>query len=119
MNIVSIPGLMSPELAAEFRLAVERAGQSSLEAMTEKRQNLLKNLGDRPRPSENQQSEATESNPDPDSEQESVRGLKMEKIEEPAEKTSISSSGVEWFASLFVLAMLALFFAGLRRGSKR
>ncbi|MDR2528655.1 MAG: cobaltochelatase subunit CobN [Synergistaceae bacterium] len=112
LNIISIPGLMAPEMTAEFKLAVEKTGQKSLEEMVEARANLLKNLG-----------EATPSNsaagPESDTGEVSVKGFKMERVEDRQDHTSLSSSGVEWFAAAFVLALLALFYAGLRRGKKK
>ncbi|MDL2226652.1 cobaltochelatase subunit CobN [Deltaproteobacteria bacterium OttesenSCG-928-M10] len=108
MNIISLPGVMSPELAAEFKLAVETANQKPLEAMVENRLDLLKNMGSISR------AEAAATEPETAA-TESVKGLKMEKVDNMDEKTSISSSGVEWFASLFVIALSGLFFLGLRR----
>ncbi|MDR2529271.1 MAG: cobaltochelatase subunit CobN [Synergistaceae bacterium] len=110
MNLISIPGLMSPEIAAEFKLAVEKAGQKTLEEMTRTRANLLKNLGElRP-------SQTPRSGLEADSSSQSVKGFKMENVKNA--ETSTPSSGAEWFASLFVLTLLALFYIGLRRGKK-
>ena len=110
MNLISIPGLMSPEMVAEFKLAVEKAGQKTLEEMTRSRENLLKNLG------ESRPSQTPQSGLEADSPSQSVKGFKMENVENA--ETSAPSSGVEWFASLFVLAFLALFYIGLRRGKQ-
>ncbi|MDR1915442.1 MAG: cobaltochelatase subunit CobN [Synergistaceae bacterium] len=115
LNIISIPGLMSPELVAEFKLAVETAGQATIDDMAAKRLDLLQNLGavkpsDAARPLGNETSTPDDA--------ESVKGFKMENVENAQDETSISSSGVEWFASIFVLALLALFFTGLRRGGR-
>jgi cobaltochelatase CobN len=112
MNIISLPGIMSPELAAEFKLAVEQAGQKSLEEMVAERLQLLEQLG------RTRRAEAAPPAPEAP-EVESVKGLKMEKVENMAEKTSLSSSGVEWFASLFVIALVLLFFLGLKRARAR
>ena len=118
MNLISIPGLMSPELVAEFKLAVEKAGQSSLEEMVETRMEMLKNIGNEPQ-KPNEMERVSQSGPESQSVEESVKGFKMEKVEESPEKTSISSSGVEWFASFFVLAILALFYTGFRAGTRK
>jgi cobaltochelatase CobN len=110
MNIVSLPGVMSPELAAEFRMAVERAGQASLEEMVGQRAELLRDLG--------QSSPARPTaggGPEAASEAQSVRGFKMEKVQTADEETMLPSSGVEWTASIFVLAVVALLLVGLRR----
>ncbi|MDR3164113.1 MAG: cobaltochelatase subunit CobN [Synergistaceae bacterium] len=111
MNVISIPGLMSPELAAEFKLAVEKTGGDSIENMTKARENLLQNLGE-------QRPEAERSAADTQYETEDVKGFKMEPIQNEEQETLISSSGVEWFAALFVLVILALFGVGLRRGRR-
>jgi cobaltochelatase CobN len=119
MNIISIPGLMSPEMVTEFKLAVENAGQRTLEEMVKTRENLLKDLGES-KPSQIQQAQQTQQIPPPspedESPSESVKGFKMEKIENAAEEALVPSSGAEWFASLFVLAIIALFYAGIKRG---
>jgi cobaltochelatase CobN len=114
MGIVSLPGVMSPELAARFRLAVEVMGQKPLEEQTAERERMLKDLGER--------RESADTNPpreagpaDGQSDAESVRGLRMETAAPPAEDGSLSSSGVEWTVSAFVLALLAVFFVGYRR----
>jgi cobaltochelatase CobN len=94
---------------------VETAGQKSLDEMTAERQNLLQNLGQTARkPAEPAPQSDSES-----AEEEPVRGLKMEKVEDREEQTSIPSSGVEWFASLFVLTLLALFFAGFKGKNRK
>jgi cobaltochelatase CobN len=113
LNIVSIPGLMSPEAAAEFKLAVERAGMKTMDEMNETRQNLLKDIG-KSRPAKD-----AKSGPEDDAPYESVKGYKMESVENPATETSVSSSGVEWFAPLFVISLLVIFYAGMRRGRRR
>jgi cobaltochelatase CobN len=116
LNLISIPGVMSPELVAEFKTAVEKAGQASLEDMVGQRQDLLKNLSSQSAPSSPSQAKP---GPEADSELQSVRGLKMEKINSD-EETSLPSSGVEWTASAFVLALVILLFLGLkRRGARR
>ncbi|MDR1040042.1 MAG: cobaltochelatase subunit CobN [Deltaproteobacteria bacterium] len=132
VNIVSLPGVMAPELIAEFKLAIEQMAQKSLEEQVADNQRMIQDLGDRraeldsnpPRPEARPQ-ERPEDRPGPEArdeeaqDAESVRGLKMENVSEPAEDTSMSSSGVEWTLSIFVLALLAIFFIGYRRKAKR
>ncbi|MDR0355578.1 MAG: cobaltochelatase subunit CobN [Deltaproteobacteria bacterium] len=119
LNIISLPGVLSPELVAEFKMAVEKAGQASLEEMVAAREQLLENLEGG---SQGQAIEASaEAGPESESELESVRGLKMETVTAD-EETSLPSSGVEWTASVFVLAIVVLLFFGLRgrrKGQKR
>ncbi|MDR2459288.1 MAG: cobaltochelatase subunit CobN [Deltaproteobacteria bacterium] len=119
VNIISIPGVMSPELVAQFKLAVEEMGKKSLEEQVAERENLLKDLGDR-RQSTDSNPPRAESGPTDDSSQnDSVRGLKMEKIDNAQDETQLSSSGVEWTLSIFVLVVLAIFFIGYRWRAKR
>ncbi|MDR2611706.1 MAG: cobaltochelatase subunit CobN, partial [Deltaproteobacteria bacterium] len=120
MNIISLPGVMAPELVAQFRVAVEAAGKKPLEEQVAEREELLQDLGERK--SSDDSNPAREPGPvDEASEAESVKGLRMEKVDDAAEDTSISSSGVEWTLSAFVLALLAVFFIGFRRkaGTRR
>ncbi|MDR3153657.1 MAG: cobaltochelatase subunit CobN [Deltaproteobacteria bacterium] len=117
MNIISLPGVMAPELVEQFRVAVENMGKKPLEEQVAEREALLKDLGDKKNSSDS--NPLKETGPvDETSEADSVRGLKMEKVDNPAEDTSLSSSGVEWTLSAFVLALLAVFFIGFRRKSK-
>lgn len=111
MNIVSIPGVMSPEMAAEFKLAVEKATQKSLEDQVAEREQLIRDLG-RERAMPDQGSGAEEAAA------ETVKGLKMEPVENEADRAEMSSSGVEWLASAAVLALVGLFFIGFRRRRK-
>jgi len=43
-----------------------------------------------------------------------VEGYKMEEIDTRDETTDLSSSGIQWAASLFVLLLMAVFFWGTR-----
>ncbi|MDR0622438.1 MAG: cobaltochelatase subunit CobN [Deltaproteobacteria bacterium] len=114
LNLISIPGVMSPELVAEFKMAVEKAGQASLEDMVGQREDLLKNLASQAADQAAERAaRQAQPGPEAESELESVRGLKMEKVTQD-EETSLPSSGVEWTASAFVLALVILLFLGLR-----
>jgi cobaltochelatase CobN len=126
VNVISLPGVMAPELAAEFKLAVERMARMSLEQQLDDNRWTIRDLADR-------RAELDSNHPTPEAparpaadapaaetpDQESVRGLKMENITRSDDDTSLSSSGVEWTLSLFVLALLAIFFAGYRRRTRR
>ncbi|MDR2350839.1 MAG: cobaltochelatase subunit CobN [Deltaproteobacteria bacterium] len=114
LNVISLPGVMSPELVAQFKLAVERMGQKTLEEMVAERESLLKDLGDK-RQSADSNPPRTRGPTEENSENQSVRGLKMEKVENMAEETSLTSSGVEWTLSAFVLVVIAIFYIGYRR----
>jgi cobaltochelatase CobN len=132
VNIVSLPGVMAPELVAEFKLAIEQMAQKSLEEQLEDNRRMIKDLGDRraemdsnppasdARPHDRPEDRSSaEHQADGAADAESVRGLKMENVANPAEDTSLSSSGVEWTLSIFVLALIAIFFVGYRRRAGR
>jgi cobaltochelatase CobN len=121
MNIISLPGVMAPELVARFKLAVETMGKKALEAQVAEREALLKDLGDRKASADsNPLRENRQDGPrDDQADADSVKGFKMENVDQPAEETSMSSSGVEWTISAFVLALLAIFFIGFRMKSRR
>ena len=109
MNIISLPGVMSPELAAEFKLAVEKAAQKNLEDQVVEREQLIRDLGrDQARPRGASAEPALEN----------VKGLKMEPVKKDSEQAEMSSSGVEWPASILVLALVALFYLGFRRARR-
>jgi cobaltochelatase CobN len=108
MNLISIPGVMPMELATEFKLAVEKAAQMSLEDQVGSREKLLEDLGRlKPRPQ-------TRSAAQQPTDVENIKGLKMEPIENQQDQAELASSGVEWLAIVAVLAVLALFYFGYR-----
>ena len=45
----------------------------------------------------------------------SVEGYKMEEIQKNEETTDLSSSGVQWFASLFIVLIMGLAIIGAKR----
>ncbi len=47
-----------------------------------------------------------------------VKGYKMEEIKAKDETTDISSSGVQWFASLFVVLIIGLAVYGAKRNKR-
>jgi cobaltochelatase CobN len=128
VNVISLPGVMSPELVERFRAAIERMAGMSLEEQVADARRTIKELGDRraeldsnppspEAPSLNPSAPEDAADAAPDAE--SVRGLKMENITTSDRDTSLSSSGVEWTLSAFVLAVLAIFFVGYRMRSRR
>ncbi|HET98396.1 MAG TPA: cobaltochelatase subunit CobN [Desulfurivibrio alkaliphilus] len=117
--IISLPGVLSPELVEQFKLAIEQAAQKSLAEQVVERQALQQQLtapsseqagakGEKPRDSGAAKAEQAE-----------VEGYKMEKMENADDSTKVSSSGIEWLAGLVVLAIIALAALGMRRGERR
>ncbi|MCG8638952.1 MAG: cobaltochelatase subunit CobN, partial [Desulfobacterales bacterium] len=130
VSIISLPGVLSPEMAARFKLAVEQMAQKTLEEQIEDRKKLLEKLAgpglDRQHPNETKQDEArpdemkqADSSPSEIAEpegKETIEGYKMEKIEQPDDTTQMTSSGIEWMAVIGVLFIIVLFTLGVRKG---
>jgi len=140
VNLISMPGVLSPQMVEQFKLAIEQMAKKSLEQQTAERAELITKLNEVPageqkqqatEPPPQQQPEQAKSNqemqqPEPVPEKEAkatedgkapenVQGYKMEEIKTKDESTELSSSGIQWAASLFVLVVLALFVWGSRR----
>ena len=128
-NIISMPGVMSPEMVEKFKLAMEQAAGKKLNKQVADRKKLLQEL-DKGRKSsvpEKKSSRDRKKKTAGDkaaqegkkgSKQKKVEGYKMEKKDKnKQESAKVSSSGVQWFASVFVLLVLGIVFwgAGKRR----
>ena len=123
VSIISMPGVMSPEMVEKFKIAIEQAMGKPLEEQVRERKALQKKLNEgfdqKPQPSEPKTSQ-TKSPPKPQSSKESadnhnVEGYKMEEIKKNEETTDLSSSGVQWFASLFIVLIMGLAVIGAKR----
>jgi cobalamin biosynthesis Mg chelatase CobN len=125
-NLVSVPGVLSPEAAQAFKELVERTAGLSLEDMTKAREELIKEQNaqreslsaQKPQNvQDNNQANNQDNNQDaPDSE--AVRGLKMEKVEDQSPEAS-SSGAEEWLLPIFALSLVIIFFIGYRIKSGR
>ncbi|MBQ9336035.1 MAG: cobaltochelatase subunit CobN [Lentisphaeria bacterium] len=119
VNLISMPGVLSPELTMQFRTAVEKAGGANLadqirqnrERYQQARAGLGK--GKSGKSAARSESASRSSSPRP-AEMVPVRGFKME-MKRPAEKTSVPSSGVKWTILLAVIALIGVFLLGARR----
>ncbi len=118
VNLISVPGVLSPEMVEKFKLAVEKAADKPMEQQTAERQQLLdqltRSLGDLDKPA------APEKNADQEAQSdapqtEDVEGLKMEEMDSQDDATALTSSGVQWAAAVFVLVVMGLFVVGLKR----
>ncbi len=126
VNLISIPGVLSPEMVEKFKLAVEKAAKSTLEQQTADRKVLLEKLAaSQTAPSTNpptetaadQKAEPSEPSPNDPAEDtaEKVEGYKMEDMDTKDETSELTSSGIQWTASLFILAIIGLFVWGGRK----
>ena len=122
VNIISLPGVMSPEMVKKFKLAIEQSvGKALIQQITDRR-NLQKRLreGFKERSLENSDeisktSSKQKAYPTPGDKIESIEGYKMEEVNSKDETTDLSSSGVQWFASVFIILIIGLFVFGARR----
>ncbi|MFW6142791.1 MAG: cobaltochelatase subunit CobN, partial [Desulfovermiculus sp.] len=128
VNVISLPGVMSPEMVEEFKLAVEQAtGQKlskQLKAREALQQKLQQSLQRSPREQskdqpQNKRVNDSEQKTSGGAEQQEVTGYKLEKKDSRDETSKLSSSGVQWFASLIILLIIGLFGLGMRKGDTR
>ena len=140
VNIISVPGVMSPEMVEKFQLALEKMAGKPLEEQVKQRKTLQNELtagfskdnpstatleNAQPRPpatggeTPQQEMDNDSQNKQTGREPESVEGYKMEEMETQDNKTSVSSSGVQWFAAVFILVMMGIFIMGIRNGKIR
>jgi cobaltochelatase CobN len=127
-NIISLPGVLSPEMAEKFKLAIEKMAQKSLETQTTERKELLDRLkkldqitpGEQSPPdvnhevSKDKQQTATQASTDAKASEE-VEGYKMEDMDSRDDTSVLTSSGIQWAAMFFVMLMIGLFAWGVRR----
>ena len=120
VNIASLPGVMSPKLVEQFKVAIEKMAQKPLEEQLEQRRQLQQQLlagfdkhdlerQAEPQKNRTQKNQGGEEGP----EKQAVEGYKMEKIHSKEDATEMSSSGVQWLASFFVLALMTIVTLGI------
>lgn len=124
VSIISIPGVLSPDLVAQFKLAVDQMAKQPLENQAADRKALLEKLAapapKKPKPDTSDSSPSKEysaSKSEPQDSSEMVEGYKMEEIRQKDDTTQMTSSGIEWMAVLAVLAIMGLAAFGAFRKS--
>jgi cobaltochelatase CobN len=122
VNIISLPGVLSPEMVEQFKLAIEKMAATSLEDQVVERKELLASLvagTGRQEPDTRQQDTrekaADQSRDTGTQDSKTVEGYKMEEVQSQDDTTDLSTSGIQWAASLFVLLIIGLFVWGGRR----
>ncbi|MFZ1985117.1 MAG: cobaltochelatase subunit CobN, partial [Desulfatitalea sp.] len=116
VNIISLPGVLSPEMVEKFKMAVEKAAAAPLDQRVQERQALLDRLGaGSGATAQSAAADTAAAAPKPSEDAEKVEGFKMEESQTQDDTTALSSSGVQWAAALFVLLLLGVFFWGVRR----
>lgn len=105
INLISVPGVMTPENVAKFQLAAERAAAKELSEQIRERRNQQAGL----RQATPQRESAAKRN----RELRPVRGYRMKEVQN--EKTRLSSSGIRWLSILALMLLTGLFLAGTIR----
>ncbi|WP_319549633.1 cobaltochelatase subunit CobN [Desulfogranum marinum] len=114
VSIISLPGVLSPDMVEAFKIAIEKMAGASLDEQVEKRRHLQQQLS---APEQASAAQAAEMDTTASSEQNdsTVEGYKMEKMDTKDETTAMTSSGVEWLAGVVVLAFIGLAVLGAKR----
>jgi cobaltochelatase CobN len=123
VNIISMPGVMSPEMVEKFKIAIEQAAGKTLEQQVRDRKMLQKKLTEgfkkspqTPNSGTSQTKSVNKEQPSREmADEKSIEGYKMEEIKKTEETTDLASSGVQWFASLFIVLIMGLAVIGARR----
>ncbi len=124
VNLISMPGVLSPDLAMKFQAAVEKAAGKRLGDQVRERRALQRELaasfGVKSREARAAESSA-EAAPQEESarakgDAQPVKGFRMKPREREAEKTSLASSGLKWTILVAVFGVIALVWAGMGRG---
>ncbi len=108
-NIISLPGVLSPELVNQFQAVISKALGMDLEEAVDKRKALQENLAQVTK--EIQQEEKIVKGKKPDKEK--IEGYEM--VEEKPEDTKITVSGSSWVVMAIVIGLLSLLVIGWRR----
>ncbi len=124
VNIISLPGILSPEIVEQFKLAVEKAADQSLEKQVTERTDLLKQLKESRIAAKQAEAQAGQKQSDQAAadknkkEAETVEGYEMQDMDSQDETSDLNTSGMQWMASAFVLLLIGLFLMGLRKKRK-
>jgi len=123
VNIISLPGVMSPEMVERFRIAIEQAMKKRLEQQVKDREALHKKLNqgfekkDSLSPSAETDTGEKRITGTSDSREGNrvVEGFKMKEVKRIDTETEVASSGVQWFAAIFVVLVIAMVIFGAKR----
>lgn len=123
VNIISLPGVMSPEIVKKFKVAIEQMAGKKLDQQIKERQSLQQKLqnGFKRKTDVKKLSEIADKIASQKQKEKAkkkgkkIKGYKMKKIEKKDDDSKLSSSGIQWFVSLIVLTLIAIFFLGMRK----
>jgi len=108
-NIISLPGVLSPELVNQFQAVISKAMGMDLEEAVDKRKALQENLAQVTK--EIRQEEKVVKGKKPDKEK--IEGYEM--VEEKPEDTKITVSGSSWIIMAIVIGLIGLLAVGWRK----
>ncbi len=147
-NILSVPGVLAPDLVERFKLAVEKANGKKLEDFVQERTALLNQMEasavsntvvdvfktmpatiETQKKSEQQQrasvTEQTQQQTSgakqaerPGQEMQDVKGYKMEERKSDDTTMQLSSSGIQWWASFLALLAVFLIVFGMKKNKR-
>ncbi len=126
-NILSIPGVFSPALSKEFKLAIKKSMGKDLDQLVKERKLLQKKLSkglgkEKSLKSRNKKIRSSRKKANVRKGQGSskiyVEGFKMKEVKREDKTTKVSSSGVQWAVSLFIFFLMGIFFYGVKRGAR-
>ncbi len=122
LDIISLPGAVSPRVVEKFKLAIEQAAKKTLNEQVKERKAAQKELADGPGKSRadttSERSKGTNSRPKSTEEgpaKKYVKGFKMEEVRRDNTETDMSSSGIQWLGALFVALIIAVVALGIKR----
>lgn len=140
-NVLSVPGVLAPDLVERFKLAIEKANGKALEQFVAERTAFLEQMEvsakkgrsfapDRAQTATHEAQPSNTLNASNQGEagerplkaadaqgnqEENVKGYKMEEQKSEDKTTQLSSSGIQWWASLLAIMAVLLIASGMRR----
>ncbi|MBU1056042.1 MAG: cobaltochelatase subunit CobN [Proteobacteria bacterium] len=125
VQIISLPGVLSPEIVEKFKLAVEQAAGKALDQQVKDRTILIAEMQNiSPKASADSSSDVAVNKKESATKTAhgekpvTVEGYKMEDMDKADDTTDLTSSGIQWAASLFILLIIVLFVWGSGRKHK-
>ena len=123
VSLISLPGVLSPEMVMKFQAAVEKTGGKTLDRQVSERRELQKSLAPAPgnpaAPGSSIQDSSRKARRETASEKAAakpVKGFRMKEKEDQPKETSLSSSGLKWTILAGVILVIVVFgLGGLRK----
>jgi cobaltochelatase CobN len=106
VNIISIPGLLSPELVNEFETIISKAMGMNIDNAIKKRKEVQKMLQEKPNIIQQEKNQSKSKN----QEKENIEGYEI--VEKKQEETKVVTSGSAWAVIIIVIIFITLFFTG-------